>query len=330
MIRLAIRGSVQLGPMTRRQFSISNTCRLVDLVKEFESLKLSQVPDLPIHKTVALSSQNFKGKTEIDNAKTPVVLLHGLFGAKQNYSTVGRQLCTATSRQVIGVDLRNHGATTHAAPHDYVHMTYDMIEHIEAIGRPVMLAGHLMGAKVAMLVSLLRPDLVEKLVVIDNSPASGKLGIQFTKDLLGMCHVERDRSLRELPQLALGLKIDKILFKYEKDSLVRLFLMSNLRRRVSKHDLLPVKFRVPVLNFLKDNTLAALGQWPDNVSHLKYEGPVLVMRGLQSNFVTDENLDSDFPVYFPNFDVVDFDCGHWLVSEKPDQFVKAMVAFTEA
>lgn len=303
---------------------------LVDLAKEYESLKISQVPELPVHQMVPLSSQSYKGKTEIDETKTPLVLLHGLFGAKQNYSSVGRQICAATSRQVYGVDLRNHGSTIHAAPHDYMHMTNDVIKHIEKMGTKVILAGHLMGAKVVMLVSLLRPDLVEKLVVIDNSPAAQKLGSQFTKDLLGMCHVERDKSLRELPHTALVLKIDKILFKYEKDSLVRLFLMSNLQRRLSKYDRLPVKFRVPVLNFLKHDTLAAMGEWPESATGLKYDGPTKVMRGTQSDFVSDGNLKNDFPKYFSRFLVTDFDSGHWLVSEQPRKFIEEIVAFTEA
>lgn len=310
----------------RLTISASRNSKL-DLAKEYDSLKLAQVPELPIHKTVPLVSQSFKGKTEIDAGKTPVVLLHGLFGALQNYRTVGRQICAASNRQVVGVDLRNHGSSPHAAPHDYMHMTHDMIEHVEKLGSPVILAGHLMGAKVAMLVSLLRPELVEKLVVIDNSPASEVLGSQFTRDLLGMCHVERDRSLRTLLHAALPLKIDKILLKYEKDPLVRVFLMSNIKRRALKHDNLPVTFRVPVLNFLKHNVLKNLGEWPEISAH--YDGPVKVMRGLRSDFVTDTNIERDFPRYFSDFRVTDFDSGHWLVSEQPDKFVEEMLAFIE-
>lgn len=290
--------------------------------------------DLPVLPTVSLVSQDLQGKAKFDQSKTPVVLLHGLFGALQNYRTVGRKLGAETQRQVIGVDLRNHGASPHAFPHDYMHMTHDTIEFIEKLDRNVILAGHSMGAKVAMLVSLLRPELVEKLVVIDNSPASGVLNSQFTRDLLGLCHVERDKSLRTLPHLALLLKVDKILFKYEKDPLVRVFLMLNLQRKALKHDDLPVKFRVPVLNFLKHDVLSNLGDWPDlgktgGDSEAQYHGPVKVMRGLQSDFVKDKNLQLDFPNFFPNFEVADFDCGHWLVSEQPDKFVAEMVAFTE-
>ena len=47
-----------------------------------------------------------------------------------------------------------------------------------------------MGAKVAMMVSLLYPSLVSKLVVVDNTPHSRPLNHQFYKDLLGMCEVE--------------------------------------------------------------------------------------------------------------------------------------------
>lgn len=318
--------------LCKRGFSTSpRAYSKFNLQKEFGALRIWQVADLPVLKTVSLASQDLQGKSTFDQSKAPVVLLHGLFGALQNYRTVGRKLGAQSQRQVIGVDLRNHGASPHAFPHDYMHMTHDAIEFIEKLDRNVILAGHSMGAKVAMLVSLLRPELVEKLVVIDNSPASEVLNAQFTRDLFGMCHVERDKSLRNLPHLALLLKVDKILLKYEKDPLVRVFLMLNLQRKALKHDDLPVKFRVPVLNFLKHDVLSNLGDWPDlgRYNGAQYLGPVKVMRGLQSDFVKDKNLQLDFPKFFPHFEVADFDCGHWLVSEQPDKFVDEMVDFTE-
>lgn len=303
----------------------------INLAKEFESLRLTKVPDLPYQETVQLSSQTYKSKSEIDATKSPVIMLHGLFGAKQNYSSVGRNISTLTNRKVTGIDLRNHGASAHAAPHTYMAMALDTIEHIDGhVKAPVILAGHLMGAKVSMLVSLLRPDLVEKLIVIDNSPVTHVLEAQFTRDLVGMCHVERDRSLVDLPQSALLQKIDKILLKFEKDPLVRVFLASNLVRRQSKTDKLPVRFRVPVLNFLKDDILSELGKWPEEVAGLKYDGPVKIMKGARSNFVLEEHMDSAFPTHFSDTLLSVFEAGHWLVSEMPDQFVRETVEFTES
>lgn len=317
---------------TRRFTTSSIKLTKIEWRKEFESLHIDQVKSLPTVQTVDLPSQVIKPTRgiEINNTKAPLILIHGLFGASQNYRSVGREISSLTQREVIGIDMRNHGSAPHAAPHTYMTMARDTIEYLDKhVQRPVVLAGHLMGAKVSMLVALLHPELVEKLVVIDNSPASETLDIQFYKDLLGLCHVLRDKSLPGLPKTTLQAKMDKILSKYEKDKLVRVFLMSNMCKRSSKYDDLPLRLKVPVLNFLKDDVLKELGHWPEDVKGRVFKGPVRVMKAANSNFILETNIKESFPKYFTDFHVSDFDCGHWLVSEKPEQFVKEMVEFLE-
>lgn len=328
-----MRRLTRLSTLQLRGLSSSfRRCSKIDWRKEFESLHIKDVKPLPNHETVDLPSQVFKPKigTTVDDNKAPLVLIHGLFGAKQNYSSVGKEISTITRRSVIGLDMRNHGNAPHAAPHNYMTMARDTIQYIEKCHKgPVALAGHLMGAKVSMLVSLFRPDLVEKLIVIDNSPVSEKLDVQFYRGLLGMCHIERDRSLAGLPRAALMGKMDKLLSRFEKDPLVRLFLLSNLAKRASKHDNLPVKFRVPVLHFLKDDVLAEMGDWPGEVEGMVFDKPVRVMKAAKSEFVTERSLENDFPRYFKDFSVSVYDCGHWLVSEQPEKFVDETVKFLE-
>ena len=52
---------------------------------------------------------------------------------------------------------------------------------------------------------------------------------------------------------------------------------------------------------------------------LRYEGPSLFVRGTQSHYVSDEVL----PVigrFFPRFELAEIESGHWVISEKPDEF----------
>lgn len=313
-----------------RQYLVNTQAKLIDLEKEFKILRIAQVPDLQHRDTVELAWRAFRGKHIVDESRTPLVLIHGLFGSKQNFGSVGRRICGLTRRLVVGLDMRNHGSSPHAMPHDYMHMAKDTIRHIEGMDRKVILGGHLMGAKVSMLVSLLRPELVEKLVVIDHSPVSERLDIQFTQDLLGLCHVVRSNSLRDSPRTTFLQRVDSILFEYEKDPLIRLFLSSNISRTKSAFNkLLHIQCCVPVLNFLRVATLIEMEKWPHIMRGLKFNGPVKIMRGKKSPFVLDCHLETDFPKYYSIILVADFDAGHWVISEQPNRFVKEIVDFIE-
>lgn len=77
-------------------------------------------------------------------------------------------------------------------------------------------------------------------------------------------------------------------------------------------------FRVPV------DTLAssfdALGDFPMRHSQdARFHKPALVVRGTQAHYIPDDSL----PViksFFPLSKVVDLDCGHWVITEKPQEF----------
>lgn len=316
----------------RRFFSSTHVrSTKVDILKRIEAIKASKLPELPVEDTITLSSQDLSGKVTIDEEKSPLIMVHGLFGARQNYSSVGRKLAASSKRRTIGIDMRNHGASSHVFPHDYTHMAKDTIKYLEGLGRKVVLAGHLMGAKVSMLVALQRPELVEKLIVIDNSPTAETLDFRFTRDLLAMCRVEQELHSHGTNQASLLKDVDRIMATYEPDALVRMFLASNLKRPAKKSSTAEkVQFRVPVANFMKYDVLAKMGEWPSElVEKCVYKNPVLVMRGLKSDFVCDEHLQSSFPTYFPHFETVDFDCGHWLVSEQPEKFIQETLKFVE-
>ena len=51
----------------------------------------------------------------------------------------------------------------------------------------------------------------------------------------------------------------------------------------------------------------------------RYDRPTLIVRGTKSHYVADDVL----PVigkFFPKFVIRDIDCGHWVISEKPEEF----------
>ncbi|HUA77551.1 MAG TPA: alpha/beta fold hydrolase [Acetobacteraceae bacterium] len=100
----------------------------------------------------------------------PVVcLLHGLFGAARNFGALRKRL--AARFRVIGLDLRNHGASPHAPGMDYATMAGDVAETLAAMGvLPATILGHSMGGKVAMRLALERAEAVRALVIADIAP----------------------------------------------------------------------------------------------------------------------------------------------------------------
>ena len=99
----------------------------------------------------------------------PVFLLHGLYGSGRNLGVVARGL--ADRFRVVSLDLRNHGASPWAEPMTYRAMEADVAAAIEAeSGAPVHIVGHSMGGKTAIAVALARPELVDRLAIVDIAP----------------------------------------------------------------------------------------------------------------------------------------------------------------
>lgn len=83
-----------------------------------------------------------------------------------------------------------------------------------------------------------------------------------------------------------------------------------------------LKFRIPIkyLAAALDHMADFPFKDPDEV---RFEKPTLFVRGLKSHYVSDETL----PIigrFFPMFEVRDIKAGHWVISERPEEFRKGV------
>jgi pimeloyl-ACP methyl ester carboxylesterase len=96
---------------------------------------------------------------------------------------------------------------------------------------------------------------------------------------------------------------------------IRQFLLGNLYRPAGEKAL---KFRIP-LKILAPQ-LDGMGDFPfKDPEAVRFEKPTLFVRGTQSKYIPDEAL----PIigrFFPRFKLADIDAGHWVISEKPEEF----------
>ncbi|TVY49521.1 Abhydrolase domain-containing protein [Lachnellula occidentalis] len=252
------------------------------------------------------------------NAPRPIIFMHGLFGSKKNNRSISKALARDLGRPVYAVDLRNHGDSPHSPSHDYMAMADDVAGFIEEHQlKKSTLIGHSMGAKTAMTVALKAPDIIDNIVSVDNAPLDAALLSNFGKYIQGMRKIEEAGVTRQS-------EADKILQDYEEASTpisrglslpVRQFLLGNLHRPPGEKT---QKFKVPlrILGSALDN----LGDFPfKDPGEVRFEKPALFVRGTQSKYVPDEAL----PIigqFFPRFVLADIDAGHWVISEKPEEF----------
>ncbi len=153
--------------------------------------------------------------------RAPLVVLHGLLGSSRNWLTTGKDL--ADARQVLALDLRNHGQSPHAEPMTYAAMVEDVLGWMDAQGlKKVALMGHSMGGKVAMALACRHPERVEKLIVVDIAP----------KDYLSHAHRSEFAAMNELRLDTLQSRAEAEL-RFEArvgDWAMRKFLTTNLER----------------------------------------------------------------------------------------------------
>ncbi|WYZ39028.1 hypothetical protein EsH8_III_000942 [Colletotrichum jinshuiense] len=250
----------------------------------------------------------------------PIIFLHGLFGSKKNNRSISKVLARDLGRPVYALDLRNHGESPHDRQHDYLHMADDVAGFIDQHGleQPTII-GHSMGAKAAMTLALKSPELVRDIVAVDNAPVDAILESAFGKYIHGLKKIEAAKVTRQA-------EADHILKDYESSLPIRQFLLGNLHRPVSGEP--QQKFRVPL--DIISRSLNNMGDFPyKNPGEVRFEKPALFVRGTKSKYVPDDVL----PIigqFFPKFQLADINAGHWVISEDPEAFRRAVVEFLQA
>ncbi|KAJ9611949.1 hypothetical protein H2200_003544 [Cladophialophora chaetospira] len=252
----------------------------------------------------------------------PIIIMHGLFGSQRNNRTMSKVLAKDLSRPVYTLDLRNHGASPHSAVHTYTSMAQDVEYFLSSqkITNPTLI-GHSMGAKVAMTLALRDPKSYSALIPVDNAPVDAALRGDFGTYVNAMKEIEETR-----PHVTRQSEADKILQKYEPDLGIRQFLLTNLVKMPPKGGGgTELRFRIPLGTLAKSLPNMADFPFKDTESH-QYKGPTLMVRGTKSHYVADETL----PVigaFFPKFELLDVDCGHWVMSEAFEEFRKGVGDF---
>lgn len=236
------------------------------------------------------------------STRPKLLIVHGLFGSARNWGAIAKRL--SDSREVISVDMRNHGDSPWFDTHSYADLADDLAEVIHAEGGALDVLGHSMGGKAAMVLALARPELVRRLLVADIAP------VAYAHSQSHLIAAMRDLTLAGLRSRS---EADAALARTVEDPSVRAFLLQSLDLRAT-----PARWRLN-LDVL-DAEMDKVTGWPDCTG--QFSGPVLFLSGARSEYVKPEHR----PVIRNLFPDAKFaklpGAGHWLHAEAPRPFAE--------
>jgi esterase len=234
----------------------------------------------------------------------PILLIHGLFGSLDNLGVLARGLKDAGP--LIQVDVRNHGLSPRANEMSYRAMAQDMLDTLDAhhIDR-VAVIGHSMGGKIAMAMSALAPQRLERLVMIDIAPV----------DYQTRRHDEIFAAIRAVSDAGVRLRSEaaQVMRAHIKEEGVIQFILKSFQEG-------EWRFNVPALweNYATLSGWEAVPAWPH---------PALFIRGGESPYLDNQYRDALLRQFPAASAYVISGAGHWVHAEKPDAVLRSVRRF---
>ncbi|TVZ58615.1 pimeloyl-ACP methyl ester carboxylesterase [Flavobacteriaceae bacterium MAR_2010_105] len=242
----------------------------------------------------------------------PFVILHGFLGMSDNWKTLGTKF-SEHGFEVHLVDQRNHGRSFWDETFNYEVLVEDLKAYCDEHGLSnIILLGHSMGGKTAMLFAAKYPEFVSKLLVADIAPRFYPIHHDAILNGLSALDFSKIESRGEA---------DDILGRYVSDFGTRQFLLKNLYWKEKGQ--LALRMNLEVLKEQVSEVGEALP------SHLSFNKETLFLRGDRSEYIALSD-ESQIKSQFPKAKLVTIsNAGHWLHAENPSDFFDEVMAFIQ-
>ena len=239
----------------------------------------------------------------------PLLILHGYFGMSDNWKSLGNKF--GEDFQIHLIDQRNHGRSFHANNFNYDLLVEDIVQYIEHHQlEKVIVLGHSMGGKVAMLFAVKYPTLVAKLIIVDIAPRYYQPH-----------HTDILKALNSVDFLIHNTRklVDQKIAELIPDIGVRSFLLKNVYWK--EKGLLAYRFN---LQSLTENNSEVGKALP---SFTTFNGETLFLAGGNSGYITESEVPM-IKAHFPKAIIKTIaNVGHWLHAEKPKAFYELVICF---
>ncbi|AHM72902.2 esterase [Yersinia hibernica] len=245
-------------------------------------------------------------KAQSPTPSLPIILIHGLFGNLDNLGVLARDL--HKDHDVIQVDLRDHGLSPRTPEVNYPAMAQDVLELMDNLAlEKAIIIGHSMGGKVAMAMTAIAPDRIEKLIAIDIAPINYQ--VRRHDQIFAAINAVSAAGVTQRQEAA---QLMRALIKEEG---VIQFLLKSFHHG-------EWRFNAPALWEQYENIV---GWQPIAPS----PHPILFIRGELSPYIQD-SYRAEIARQFPQARAyVVAGTGHWVHAEKPDSVLRAIHRFID-
>lgn len=241
----------------------------------------------------------------------PLLILHGLWGASENWLPVASLL--AGHFRVILPDLRNHGRSPHHPEHSYPSMSEDIRAFIARLQLPVPphIIGHSMGGKIVMELLFTHPSSVQKAIVVDIAPVTYQLSEEHKQIL----HYMKSAELNEFNKREE--LISSLQQHFPEEKLVQLVL-KNIRKTNQY-------FEWKTDPFILEQNMENLCSHPAAWEKAIYPHPILFVKGENSPYIKDF---ASIQKHFPSARIITVQgASHWIHAEQPETLAEIFSAF---
>ena len=244
---------------------------------------------------------------QIGTGNKNIIILHGFLGMGDNWRGFSKRF-DGTKFRFNLVDQRNHGKSFWHESMSYDDMAKDLLLfcNSQKINNSIII-GHSMGGKTAMKFSLLFPEMVEKLIVVDIAPKAYFSDFNDIMDGYNHLNLDTYKSRSE---------IDNIYKTFVEDNFMRSFLMKNIYRDKDG------KFRLRINLKVLKKKITEIGYFDHK--NMVFNKPTAFIKGSKSNYILASDQDL-IKKNFPKYTLHEVNnAGHWVHYDNPEIFEKIL------
>lgn len=271
-----------------------------------------------------LSHLFYKSKNQ--NPKINLIVLHGLFGASQNFRSIVNNTTISDYADCYLLDLRNHGTSEHRDSMTSAEMAgdvYHFIKEHKLDSKDVVILGHSMGARVTMSFAVNYPLVPKGVIVVDFAPYNYFKDPRFQvvrsmRDMIQrLTRIPLEGDWKDVKQAVNDIAVSK--------DAAGLILMNIVPDGEGKY-----KWK-PNIHAIANRYEDLIGkEWEEGP---KYSGPRRIICGEKSDYISMDIL-PHYNKVFNNFDpkkelVFIKDAGHWVHFQKPTDFIEEVTSFLQ-